>query len=209
MIKVFFLIFEPAVAWEKIGVARRGYAFILATYLLPFILLVTALEGWGLQHWGKWQPKFQVIRSFSHSAIVTYETIQFLLLLAMVLVSALLILRISQTFHTRTSYLQTFTLAAYGFSPVFLLHLLDAAPMMNPWVTWALGSGLTVWILYQGIPRVLLPDPTHAFGLYLSSIFVTVVVSGMARLITSMYLLGYMDFHHSWLTRELANWLPH
>ena len=55
MIKVFFLIFEPAVTWEKIALARRGYAFIWATYLLPFMLLVTAAEAWGLKHWGKWQ----------------------------------------------------------------------------------------------------------------------------------------------------------
>jgi Yip1 domain len=209
MIKVFFLIFEPAVAWEKVALARRGYVFILATYLLPFILLAAAVEGWGLQHWGKWQPKFQIFKAFSPHEVLVYEGIQFFLLLATVLVCALLILRVSQTFHERNNYLQSLTLMAYAFSPMFLLHLLDAVPTMNPWAPWGIGVALTVWILYQGIPRVLQPDPTHAFGLYLSTMFVVILISGLARLITAMYLLGYMDFQHSWLTRELSRFLPH
>jgi hypothetical protein len=28
-------------------------------------------------------------------------------------------------------------------------------------------------------------------------------------LITGMYLLGYMSFEHSWLTREISRFLPH
>ena len=56
MLKVFFLLFEPAVAWDKIAQAKRGFVYILATYLLPLVLLATALEGWGLKEWGKWQP---------------------------------------------------------------------------------------------------------------------------------------------------------
>jgi hypothetical protein len=67
---------------------------------------------------------------------------------------------------------------------------------------------MTIWILYQGIPRILQPDPTHAFGLYLSAMMVIVLTSGLARLMTAMYLLGYMDFQHSWLTRELSRVLP-
>jgi Yip1 domain len=208
MIKVFFLMFEPAVAWEKVAQTKRGYAFIFTTYLLPFILLGTAVEGWGLHHWGKWQPKLQIFKDFTAHEILAYEAIQFFLLLATVLVCALLVLRVSQTFHERNRYLKAFTLTAYGFSPIFLFHLLDVAPRMSPWATWGVGVGLTVWILYQGIPRVLQPDPTHAFGLYLSSIFVVILTSGLARLITAMYLLGYMDFQHSWLTRELSHFLP-
>jgi hypothetical protein len=209
MIKVFFLIFESDVAWDRIAQARRGYAFIWATYLLPFVLLVTAVEGWGLHRWGKWQPKFQIIKTFTSQEIMSFEICQFLVTLATILICALLILRVSQTFHERNKYLQAFTLTAYAFSPILLLRLLDVAPSMNPFATWGVGVVITIWILYQGIPRVLQPDPTHAFGLYLSTMFVIVLTTGLARLITAMYLLGYMDFQHSWLTRELSRYLPH
>lgn len=202
MIKVFFLIFEPSATWERIAQARRGYGFILATYLLPMVIASTVVEGWGLQRWGKWQPKFQMYKEFTQGTIITFEVIQTLLLLAMVFLSALLLLKISQTFHGRHSYLQSFTTVAYGFSPLFLLRFLDAGPTMSPWTTWGIGIMLTVWVLYQGIPRVVQPDPTHAFGLYLSSMFVVVLTSAMARLLTALYLLGVVDFHHSWLTHK-------
>ena len=205
MIKVFFLIFEPSVAWEKIAQRRRGFLFITIIHLLPLILLGTMLETWGLLRHGKWQPKFQMFKVFPPQDIYTYETVQFFLLFAVVFVSALLVFKISQTFQDRLNFLQAFTTVAYGYSPVFLVRILDASAQMHPAVTWLLGMALAMWILYQGIPRVMMPDPTHAFGVYLSAMIVVVLTSGLARLVTAMYLLGYMDFHHSWLTNKVAH----
>jgi len=209
MIKVFFLIFEPGVAWEKIAQARRGFLLITLTHLLPFILAGTALKCWGLHTHGKWQPQFQVFKSFSQDEIITFETIQVIMMLATVFVSALLIYKIGQTFQDRLNFLQAFTVVAYGFSPMFLLHFLDAGATMHPAVTWIIGMALTIWILYQGIPRVMQPDPTHAFGVYLSAMIVVMLTSGLARLITGMYLLGRVDFQHSWLANKITHLLGH
>ena len=205
MIKAFFLIFEPAVAWDRIAQARRGFAFILCLYLLPMILLATATEAWGLDRWGKWQPNFQKFREFSRHEIMTFEVIQVTLSLLMIFLGALIILKISETFQSRRKYLDAFTTVAYGYSPLFLLRLLDAGPMVSPWVTWGIGIMLTIWILYQGIPRVMQPDPTHAFGLYLSAMIVVALTSGLARFVTGLYLLGEVDFHHSYLTHKFPN----
>jgi len=205
MIKVFLLIFEPNVAWEKIAQARRGFVFITVLHLLPLILLGTALEAWGLSKSGKWQPQFQFYKSFSTPEIVNFETMQFFVLFAVVLVSAVLVYKISQTFQDRLTFLQAYTTTAYGYSPLLLLHFLDASADIHPAVPWLIGMGLVVWILYQGIPRVMQPDPTHAFGVYLSAMIVVLLTSGLARLITAMYLLGYMDLQHSWLSRKIAH----
>lgn len=205
MIKVFFLIFEPGVAWEKIALARRGFLFITCVHLLPLISLGTALETWGLLRNGKWQPYFGKFKLFPPQEIYTYEAVQFLLLLAVVFISALLVFKISQTFQDRLTFLQAFTTVAYGFSPMFLFRLLDYSADMHPAVPWLIGMALSMWILYQGIPRVMQPDPTHAFGVYLSAMIVVVLTSGLARLITGMYLLGKMDFHHSWLSNKVAH----
>ena len=205
MIKALFLIFEPHVAWVRVAQARRGFAFILGVYLLPMILLASAVEGWGLHRWGKWQSKFERFKEFSNSGIVTFEIVQVLLALLMIFVSALLLLKISQTFESRHRYLDAFRTVAYGYSPLFLAKLLDAGPTVHPATSWVLGIVLTVWVLYQGIPHVMQPDPTHAFGLYLSAMFVVVLISGMVRLLTALYLLGVVDYHHSWLTQNFPN----
>jgi hypothetical protein len=78
---------------------------------------------------------------------------------------------------------------------------------VNPVVPWVLGLGLTIWVLYQGIPRILERDPVHAFGNYLSAIFVLVLTTGLVRLFTGMYVLGYINFQHSTFTRALGHWL--
>jgi hypothetical protein len=209
MFKVFFLIFEPGAAWEKIAQARRGFVFITVVHVLPLILVSTALEAWGLHHHGKWQPRFQMFRTFTTQDILAFETTQFLLLVAMVFVSAVLVFKISQTFHDRMTFLQAFTTVAYGFSPTFLAGFLNVFATMNPIVTWLMGTVLTIWILYQGIPRVMQPDPTHAFGVYLSATIVVILTSGLARLMTAMYLLGYIDLQTSWLSHKIRNLLGH
>jgi uncharacterized membrane protein YidH (DUF202 family) len=202
MIKVFFLLFEPSATWDGIARARRGFSFILFFYLLPMIVISSAVEGWGLERWGKWQPKFQQFKNFSTTGIITFEAIQAVLLLLMVLVSALLLLKISQTFEHRRNYQQAFATMAYGYSPLFLAHLLDAGPTVNPMTSSIIGIILTVWVLYQGIPRVMQPDPTHAFGLYLSAMFVVVLTTSIARGLPGLFLLGVVDFQNSWLTHK-------
>jgi hypothetical protein len=209
MIKVFFLLFEPGAAWDKIAQARRGFAYITVVQLLPLILLSTALETLGLGLHGKWQERFQILKTFSQQEVITYGVLQFFLSFAVVFVTALLVFKISQTFQERLTFLQAFTTVAYGFSPMFLIRFLDYGASIQPAVTWLLGMGVTVWILYQGIPRVMQPDPTHAFGVYLSAMFVVILTSGLARLMTAMYVLGYMDLQHSWLSRRIIHLFGH
>jgi hypothetical protein len=204
MIRVFLLILEPDVTWDKIAQARSGFIRIVAIHLFPLLLLTSALEAWGLKHHGKWQPKFQMFyKGFTGHEILCFEVVQFLLFLAVIFISALLVYKIAQTFQCRLAFLQVFTTMAYGFTPMFLVHFLDASAAVNPVVPWLLGMVLAMWVLYQGIPRVMQTDPTHAFGVYLSAMIVVFLISGLVRLITGMYLLGYLDFQHSWLSHKL------
>ncbi len=205
MIKVFFLIFEPVGAWERIAAARRSVGFILATYLLPTLLIIAALEGWGLATWGKWQPVFQHTRKFSLAEVVAVEIVQFVFSLSLVFFVARVVKNLGGTFRKSNNFPQAFTLVAYSFSPLFLLRLLDALPNMHPAVTCGIGITLTIWVMYSGLPRVLQPDPVHAFGLYLSSIMIMLLAAGVIRVPTALYLLGRVDLQHSSLLRHFSN----
>jgi Yip1 domain len=191
MIKALFLIFEPHVAWERIAQSRRGLGFVLAFYLLPMMLIVTLVGGLGLVEWGKWQSATGRIQIFTLNEALIYETAQLLLMFLVVAVCAHLIKALGETFHGRHSYTQTFTVVAYGLSPVFLFRLLDVIPHMNPWLTWGLGVLASIVILYYGIPLVMQPDPPHAFGLYLMSCLLLIMVTGLERFLTAWYLSGH------------------
>jgi Yip1-like protein len=204
MFKALLFIFWGGPAWDRVAQARRSLMFIFTLYLLPMLLIVGAAEGYGLKHWGKWQSTFGQYRNFTTREVEVFEAIQLLLALTVVLVCAQLVKIMAETFHGRHTYTQAFTLVAYGLSPLFLFRLLDAHPLMNPWITWALGIVLSVSVVYQGLPRVMAPDPTHAFGLYLVSSMVLVLATFLARLFTAFYLSGTINFQHSFLSHLLG-----
>ena len=207
MIKALLVVFEPIATWDGIVRARRSIAFILAFYLLPLLLITSAAEGYGLVHWGKWQGEIGRLKTFSLGEAVLVEAAQLLLSIGEVLFGARLLKSIGETFHGRHTYGQAVTAIAYSLGPLFLLRILDAFAGVSPWVAWAIGICLTVAVLYHGVPRVMLPDPSHAFGLYLMISLLTVMVTGLVRFATASYLEGKFPALQE-LISHLASRLP-
>ena len=190
MIKALLLIFEPIATWEGIFRARRSIGLILVMFLLPLMLLTSACEGYGLVHWGKWQGEIGRLRAFPVSEAVVVEVAQLLLSLLVVFAGANLIMAVGETFHGQHTYTQAFTTVAYSLSPLLLLRLLDAFPAISPWLSWSVGIVLSIAVLYHGVPRMMEPDPAHAFGLYFMGAILLVLITGLARFVTAAYLQG-------------------
>ncbi len=190
MLKAFLLVFNSQATWEGIARARRGIVYVLTVHLLPLLVLTAAAEGYGLHHWGKWQGAVQRLKEFSTGEAIVFEAVQLVISLAVVFLGARLVKSLGETFHGRHTYLQAFTLVAYGLSPVFLLRLFDAFRGVSPWATWGVGIVLTFAVLYHGVPLVMEPDPPQAFGLYMVSSLSLLLISGLARFLTAWYLQG-------------------
>jgi len=201
MFKALLLIFDPIATWEGIFRAQRGMVSLLLAFLLPLLLITSACEAYGLTHWGKWQDQspglwgkgqaeVQRLKKFSVSETLVVETAQLVLSLTVVFLGASLVKSIGETFHGRYTYTQTFTTVAYSLSPLFLLRLFDAFTGISPWVAWGIGIILSFAVLYHGVPRMMEPDPAHAFGLYVISALLLALVSALARFLTAAYLNG-------------------
>jgi len=205
MFQALILMFEGATAWDRIALQPPGVVRVFFLRLLPMMIITTVLEGMGLQHWGKWQPDFHKVRTFSQNQVILYEAGQFVLNLVMILVSAWLVQVMGRTFHGRDTYTysRSFTVVVCSLSPMFLFRLLDPFPGMNPFIPWAIGIMLSIWVMYDGLPRLLVPDPTHAFGLFLSCSFVLVLATGLVRVVTGLYLQGNAGFSSSFLGRNI------
>lgn len=189
MIKALLLIFTPMKAWDRIIPAQRGTFFILTTFLLPLLALTSLAEGYGLVHWGERQKDVNFIRLFSAKEALVYEAAQLVLSVGIIFVGAKIIKSLGETFHGRHTFRQAFTAVAYGLSPLFTLRLMDAF-VINPWIAWTVGMLISAMALYHGVPRTLQPDPAHAFGLYLVSMFLLAIASGLVRFVTAWYLEG-------------------
>jgi hypothetical protein len=212
MIRALQLIFVPAAGWERIVLDQRRWVSILTGYLIPLLLLLAMIEGYGMVRWGKAQATTVVakplveslgmiywskadghrtyVKKFSLPETLTYEAMQFILSLGVVFLAASLIKTFGETFHGRHTFLQAFTVAAYGLGPLFLLRLLDASPSVPPWLTWVIGIALSLAVIYHGLPAVMRPDPAHAFGLYLMSALLLLFITGLTRFLTACYLAG-------------------
>jgi hypothetical protein len=193
MIKALLLIFEPIATWEGISRAKRGLLFVLGTYLLPMLLLTSAAEGYGLMHWGKPQGQVPRLRHFILGEALFFEIAQIILFLIVVFVCTRLVQSIGTTFHSRHSFSQAFATVAYGLGPLLWLRFLDAFPGFSPWapwVSWGIGIVLSLAVLYHGVPRMMDPDPSHAFGLYVMSALLLFLVTGVVRFLTAFYLQG-------------------
>jgi hypothetical protein len=182
MIKALFLIFESAAAWGRVLAARRSVKFIVATYLMPMLVLVAVTGGIGLVKWGKWQAGTGQYKQFTVGEAVVYETAEMLLMLLVIVICAHLIKIMGETFNGRHTYTQSFTVVIYALSPMFLLRMLDVLPSANLWVTWLIGLMLTVHILYHGLPIIMRPEPSHALGLYFMCILIIAATTGLERL---------------------------
>jgi Yip1 domain len=193
MIKALLLIFNPAATWDRIVRTHRGLATTLLIYLLPMLLLVSAGEGFGLATWGKWQGEVAHVKKFPPREAVVVEAAQVLLSLIEVFVGANMVKSLGETFRSRSTYTQAFIAVAYGLSPLFLFRLLDAFRWVSPWLSWSIGIILSIAVLYHGLPRLLDPDPAHAFGLFLMSALLLALVTGLARFVTAMYLVGRFE----------------
>ncbi len=190
MIRAVLLIFEPIATWEKLFRSRLGMLAAFGISFLPMLLLVVVLEGYGLVRWGSWQAELQRVKQFPLGEAVVLETVHFLLMLLVCFLGTRVIKSMADTFHARQTYAQAFTTVACSLLPFLLISFLNVFPAISPWVTWSVGILFTVRALYHGIPRMMDPDPIHAFGLFFGSALVIALATSLLRFFLFWYVRG-------------------
>lgn len=190
MINALLVIVSPLKTWQRILAFRPGVGYILFTYLLPMMILVSVGEAWGLVRWGKMQGEVPHLVKFTKGEAAVFEAFQFAILFLLVIVNAGLLKSICSTFHSRHTFRQGFTAVAYGLSPLFLFRLLNMFTEVSPWLSWLIGILLTISILYHGVPLIMDPDPAHAFGLYVVTSLLLLFTTGLLELVVAMTLRG-------------------
>src|ERR1700722_11768525 len=196
MIKALLMVFEPVMTWDNIARAKKSAKWVLLVYLTTLIVLTLAAELAGLSYFGKAAvylgkpPEFAGRPKLPDKLLITYGIAQLLASYLQVALGARIVRGIAQTFHSRHNYGQCFALTAYAYGPFFLLRVLDAFPDMFPWASFGIGVVLMIATLYQGVPRVLEPDPPDAFGLYICSMLLLACLAAALRYLTLLVLAG-------------------
>lgn len=208
MVKAVLLLLEPLRTWEQIAVAQRSVKAIFLAYVLPLLLVTSFVEAWGMIHWGDWRGDVLVIKKFDLSEAIGFQIVQMLVNLSLLFLGAKMLKNLGETFHGRHTYQQAFTAVAYGLGPFFTLRVLDAFPSVNPWVTYALGAILTTVVLYNGVPRTMMPDPPQAFGLYIMGSLLLALTAGLGRFLVVWLQQGRFQAFENVITNAVSTVLP-
>jgi hypothetical protein len=189
MIKALLLILDPDNTWEKIEQNPPSVASAFFTYLLPLLLLGTAVEIWGMMKLGYDKGRIVERRvKVEQDMAIRYGGAQVGLGILTAVIGAWAVKKLSQGFHRRHSYKEAFTTFGYSLGPIYLTRTLDALPGLNTWICWGLGALLGVSLLYRGIPRLMKPDPSSALGLYLTCSFLLLALAGVAHYLAQLVL---------------------
>ena len=207
MLKALMFIFMPQRGWNTVAEDKRGIPFVLCLYLAPLLAITGAIEGLGLVKWGKEQSSVLPTKTFTVPDVKVYCLVQFLMGIVVVLVGAKMVQSICEAFRGRQTYSQTFRLTAYGLGPMFLCRIFDAAPFLPWWLVMTVGMVLSIAALYNGVPRIMEPDPPQAFGLYVATCVVLILVTGMGRVLTAWWLDGRFVTVQSWTVKTLGGFL--
>lgn len=208
MIKAVLLLLEPLRTWEQIALAQRSVKVIFLSYVLPLLLVTSIAEAWGMMRWGDWRGEVVAIKKFDLPEAVGFQMVQLAVNLTLLFLGAKMLKNLGETFHGRHTYPQAFTAVAYGLGPFWTLRLLDAFPSVNPWATYALGIILTAVVLYNGIPRVMMPDPPQAFGLYIMGSLLLALTAGLGRFLVIWLQQGRFQNFENQLTSVVSTLLP-
>jgi hypothetical protein len=194
MIKALLLIVAPAPTWERITRSRRSIPFIFFLYLLPTIALSIVIEVVGHNYlvptFGESGAKY-----IPRELAIQWGVAELVAGLLVAILFCLVVQLCARTFHNRTTLTPCFAVAAYTLGPFYLVHIFDAIPVLSQWITLAVGIAFSVITLYHAIPLVLKPDPPHAFGLFVTSCFVLIMLIGMARMGVLLAVPARMQLH--------------
>jgi hypothetical protein len=190
MIKAIQLIFFPFKTWERIAEAGHSIFYILLAAVAPMLAIGLGLERAALIRWGDRMGEFGHVTHISPELATKYSAAQCLLILFGIFVISIVVQLVAQSFQMRVTYKQCFTLVAYGYTGIILSRVIDALPFLPTWVCWALGTLLSLSLLYHGVGLVLKPEQTKGFGMYLITMILFILFGGLSHFIALSVLDG-------------------
>ena len=191
MIRAFQMIFSPEGVWPKIAEKNRHFVFVLLLSTLPLILGTLAIEGYGLDRLGESFGEFGRVNK-PRPMIYKYLASHLIGDLFVLFFGAYVLLSVARSFNSFSTYSQAFTTVAIASSPIFLMHAPDGIPALPSEVCWGIGFALAIRGLYHGVAVNMKPEQTKGFGLFIVSVFIIGVLSGLAHFISLAILRGKM-----------------
>ena len=183
------ILLTPKSEWEVIAAETTPTNTIIVNYVLP-LAAVAAICGFiGLSVIGMSMPFAGTYRVGLVGGLVA-AIFQVVMAVVMVFVLGFIIDALAPTFGATKSMPQAIKVAAYAYTPVWVVSVLKIIPMLG--VVVLLAAIYAIYLLYLGLPRLMKGPEDKAAGYTAVVVVVCLVIAIVIGYIGGMLMMGSM-----------------
>ena len=183
------ILLTPKSEWDVIAAETTPTNTIIMSYVLP-LAAVAAIAGFiGMSVIGMSMPFAGTYRVGFVGGLVA-AIFQVVMAVVMVFVLAFIIDALAPTFGATKSMPQAIKVAAYAYTPVWVVSVLKIIPMLG--VVVLLAAIYAIYLLYLGLPRLMKGPEDKAAGYTAVVVVVSVILAIVIGTIAGMLTMGGM-----------------
>ena len=185
MIRFWKLLTHPSPNWESLFEEPPSALKVFFIFFLPILILSIAVESAGWYF-------LQISASFTNQApqsmavfeaqIIRWQGIQLSLTMALLFFIPQILRWVSESFGVRLLYKDAFLFSLYAIVPLIMFRIPDALPWINTWICWTAGLLVSFRFLYHGAPYLLQRKLAGAFGFFMVTFLVFIVLTVISHL---------------------------
>jgi hypothetical protein len=184
------LFVTPKTEWEVIAAESSPPVQIVTGYVLP-LAAIAAIAGFiGAVVIGTSFPMMGTVRAPVVGGLVT-AIMQLVLAVASVFVMGFIIDALAPTFGGQKNFNQAVKVAAYSYTPIWILSILAIIPWLGVLVA-LIAIGFAIYLLYLGLPRVMHSPPDKTAGYTVVVIIVGIVVGMILAFVVGLVTMPFM-----------------
>jgi hypothetical protein len=194
------MIVSPKTEWDVVAAETTAPAQLVTGYVLP-LAAVAAIAGFiGAVAIGTSVPMLGTVRMSLAGGIVG-AILQLVLAVVSVFVMGFIIDALAPTFGGQKNMAQAIKVAAYSYTPVWVLSILAIVPFLGVLV--ALVSVVyAIYLLYLGLPRLMRSPPEKAAGYTALVVVVGIIVGFVLAMVVSLSTAPFMGMAGGALSRS-------
>jgi hypothetical protein len=180
----------PKSEWEVIAAETTPPKALITGYVLP-LAAVAAIAGFiGAVIVGTSVPMLGTVRSSVVGGIAT-AILQLVMAVASVYIMAFIIDALAPTFGGQKGFDQAMKVAAYSYTPVWVLSILAIIPWLGILIA-LVAVVFAVYLLFLGLPRVMRSPQDKAAGYTVVVVIVGIVVGFILAFIVGLITAPFM-----------------
>ncbi|MBV1911194.1 MAG: YIP1 family protein [Kangiellaceae bacterium] len=185
----FALMYAPTKEWRNISKNKQSISRLYLTFLVFFAAIPPASAFIGSTYVG-WQIGGGEIHRLTTESALYLSIVAYIAIMVAVLVLSLFVRWMAKTYGANPTLSECLNLTAYSFTPLFLVGLLGAFPIL--WLDMLvslIAIAMSVNLLFKGVPQLMGINEEKAF-LFSSSILTVAMVSLVGMLAITVIFWG-------------------